>query len=328
MQKFMLDRRQALGLGLSAAATLGLAACSDGPSASDSSSSTTAEGQKTDATETNTDIDKDAFDKLVASVEQADDATIEANAWAKAIKEAGTFRLGATRTSVLFSQLNEQDGVARGFDAGVYLSLIRYILGDETKYEYTQVTSDTRESVLQNDNVDAVFATYSITEKRKAVISFAGPYFTTKQGILVAASNTDINSVDDLKGKKVAVQSGSTGPSVLAEYAPEAEAQEFSKDDECRAALEQGRVDAYVVDMTLHMGNVVKNPGKYRIAGEAFGPEDNYGIGIKLGSDGVDFVNAFLKKFEDDGKWGELYKIAIADRTGVSAVAEPPVIGA
>ena len=80
--------------------------------------------------------------------------------------------------------------------------------------------------------------------------------------------------------------------------------------------------------MTLHMGNVVKNPGKYRIAGEAFGPEDNYGIGIKLGSDGVDFVNDFLKKFEDDGKWAELYKIAIADRTGVSAVAEPPAIGA
>ncbi len=326
MKKLMLDRRQAVGLGLSAVATLGLAACSDGPSASDSSSSNTASTETAETT--NTDIDKDAFDKLVASVEKADDATIESNAWAKAIKEAGTFRLGATRTSVLFSQLNEQDNVARGFDAGLYLSLIRYILGDETKYEYTQVTSDTRESVLQNDNVDAVFATYSINEKRKALISFAGPYFTTKQGILVAASNTDINSVDDLAGKKVAVQSGSTGPTVLEEYAPKAEAQEFTKDDECRAALEQGRVDAYVVDMTLHMGNVVKNPGKYRIAGDAFGPEDNYGIGLKLGSDGVEFVNAFLKKFEDDGKWAELYKIAIADRTGVSATAEPPAIGA
>ncbi len=326
MKKLMLDRRQAVGLGLSAVATLGLAACSDGPSASDSSSSNSASTETAETT--NTDIDKDAFDKLVASVEKADDATIEANAWAKAIKEAGTFRLGATRTSVLFSQLNEQDNVARGFDAGLYLSLIRYILGDETKYEYTQVTSDTRESVLQNDNVDAVFATYSINEKRKALISFAGPYFTTKQGILVAASNTDINSVDDLAGKKVAVQSGSTGPTVLEEYAPKAEAQEFTKDDECRAALEQGRVDAYVVDMTLHMGNVVKNPGKYRIAGDAFGPEDNYGIGLKLGSDGVEFVNAFLKKFEDDGKWAELYKIAIADRTGVSATAEPPAIGA
>ena len=323
MKNLVLDRRQALGLGAAAAATLGLAACSDGPSEPASNS-----GSDSSQQTANTDIDKDAFDKLVATIEQADDATIEANAWAKAIKEAGTFRLGATRTSVLFSQLDETTGKVYGFDAAIYLSLIRYILGDESKYDYTQMTSDTRESVLQNDNVDAVFATYTINDKRKEVVSFAGPYFTARQGVLVAASNTDINSVDDLKGKKVAVQSGSTGPQVVEEYAPEAEVQEFSKDDECRAALEQGRVDAYVVDNTLHMGNIVKNPGKYRLAVDAFGPEDNYGIGLKLGSDGVEFVNAFLKKFEDDGKWAEFYKICIADRTGASASVEPPTIGA
>lgn len=324
-KNLMLDRRQALGFaagmfGASALATL--AGCSDGPSEPASNGGSDA------AQTSSTDIDKDAFDKLVATVVPADDATIEANAWAKAIKEAGTFRLGATRTSVLFSQLDETTGKVYGFDAAIYLSLVRYILGDETKYDYTQMTSDTRESVLQNDNVDAVFATYSINEKRKEVISFAGPYFTTQQGILVAADNQDINGLDDLKGKKVAVQSGSTGPQVVEEFAPEAELQEFSKDDECRAALEQGRVDAYVVDMTLHMGNVVKNPGKYRIAGDAFGPEDKYGIGLKLGSDGVDFVNAFLEKFEKDGKWADFYKICIADRTGVSTVPEPPAIGA
>ena len=322
MKKLMLDRRQAISLGFTAAATLGLTACSDGPSepAGDSKGDT--------ATAANTDIDKDAFDKLVATVEQADDATIEANAWAKAIKDAGTFRLGATRTSVLFSQLDETTGKVYGFDAAIYLSLIRYILGDENKYDYTQMTSDTRESVLQNDNVDAVFATYTINDKRKALISFAGPYFVAHQGVLVAADNKDINSIDDLKGKKVAVQSGSTGPQIVEEHAPEAEVQEFSKDDECRAALEQGRVDAYVVDNTLHMGNIVKNPGKYRLAVDSFGPEDKYGIGLKLGSDGVDFVNDFLKKFEDDGKWAEFYKICIADRTGATAETEAPALGA
>ncbi|WP_322153862.1 glutamate ABC transporter substrate-binding protein [Paratractidigestivibacter sp.] len=328
MKKLMFDRRQALGLSAFAFAALGLAACSEGPSDSGSTSSRSSSSSSTTEESSVVEIDKDAFDKLIASVAQADDATIEANAWAKAIKERGSFNLGATRTSVLFSQLNEQDNVTRGFDAGIYLSLIRYILGSETAYEYTQVTSDTRESVLQNDTVDAVFATYSITDKRKEVIDFAGPYFSTQQGILVAASNTDINSLADLAGKKVAVQSGSTGPTVLAEYAPEAVAQEFTKDDECRTALEQGRVDAYVVDQTLHMGNIVKNPGKYRLAGDAFGPEDNYGIGIKKGSDGVEFVNAFLKRFEEDGTWAKLYKIAIADRCGLSTTPEPPAIGA
>lgn len=321
------SRRQflSLGLGLAGATALfGLAGCSEGPSDAAATSSAAATGASAGV-----DIDKDAFNELVASIEPAADDVIEANSWAKAIKDAGTFRLGATRTSAIFSQLDEQDGKVYGFDAGLYLGLIRYILGDETKYDYTQLTSDTRESVLQNDTVDAVFASYTITDKRKEVVSFAGPYMSTQYAVLVLADNADINSVDDLAGKKVAVQSGSTGPEVVGQYAPEAEIQEFSKDDECRAALEQGRVDAYVVDNTLQMGNVVKNPGKYRIAGDAFGPEEYLGIGVKLGNtDAVDFINAFLKKFEDDGNWEKLYKISLADRCGVDTIPEPPTIGA
>ncbi|WP_333644331.1 transporter substrate-binding domain-containing protein [Parolsenella catena] len=321
------SRRQflSLGLGLAGATALfGLAGCSEGPSDAATTSSAAATGASAGV-----DIDKDAFNELVASIEPAADDVIEANSWAKAIKDAGTFRLGATRTSAIFSQLDEQDGKVYGFDAGLYLGLIRYILGDETKYDYTQLTSDTRESVLQNDTVDAVFASYTITDKRKEVVSFAGPYMSTQYAVLVLADNADINSVDDLAGKKVAVQSGSTGPEVVGQYAPEAEIQEFSKDDECRAALEQGRVDAYVVDNTLQMGNVVKNPGKYRIAGDAFGPEEYLGIGVKLGNtDAVDFINAFLKKFEDDGNWEKLYKISLADRCGVDTIPEPPAIGA
>ena len=72
------------------------------------------------------------------------------------------------------------------------------------------------------------------------------------------ADNADINGVDDLAGKNVAAQSGSTGPSVLEEYAPEATIQEFSTDEEARSALEQGRVDAYVIDQTMLMSDMVK----------------------------------------------------------------------
>lgn len=212
------SRRQflSLGLGLAGATALfGLAGCSEGPSDAAATSAAAATGASAGV-----DIDKDAFNELVASIEPAADDVIEANSWAKAIKDAGTFRLGATRTSAIFSQLDERDGKVYGFDAGLYLGLIRYILGDETKYDYTQLTSDTRESVLQNDTVDAVFASYTITDKRKEQVSFAGPYLSTQYAALVLADNTDINSVDDLAGKKVAVQSGSTGPDVVAQYAP------------------------------------------------------------------------------------------------------------
>ena len=84
--------------------------------------------------------------------------------------------------------------------------------------------------------MDAVFATYSITDQRKEVISFAGPYYSSRQAVLVKKGNSDITGVDSLKGKTVATQSGSTGPDILAEYAPEAVIQEFTNDLEARTA--------------------------------------------------------------------------------------------
>ncbi len=271
-------------------------------------------------------IDAAAFDELIATGPVADDAVIEASEWASAVKAAGTLKVGGTRTSFLFSQEDETDGSLRGFDAGLYQLLARYILGDESKFELTQVTSDTRESVLTSGQVDTVFATYSITDARKEVISFAGPYYTSQQAVLVKAGNDEITGVDDLAGKIVATQSGSTGPDILAEYAPEAEVEEFTDDTTARTALEQGRVDAYVTDYTLLLNAIVKNPDKYEIAGDVFGPEDNYGIGLPKDSDGVDFVNTFLAGIEEDGTWAKLWEISLGQRTGIETAPEAPAL--
>jgi len=271
-------------------------------------------------------IDKEAFDALIASGPVAGDDVIAASAWAVKVKEAGVLRVGGTRTSFLFSQLDETDNGLRGFDAGLYQLLAKYILGDQSKFELTQVTSSTRESVLTEDQVDAVFATYSITPSRQEVISFAGPYYTSRQAILIKAGNAEITGLESLAGKIVATQAGSTGPAILAEYAPEADVQEFEDDIQARTAVEQGRADAYVTDYTLILNSLVKNPGVYAIAGDVFGPEDNYGIGLPKDSDGVAFVNEFLKAIEADGTWAKLWQISLGDRTGLDTAPEAPAI--
>lgn len=271
-------------------------------------------------------IDKGAFDTLLASGPVASDEVIAASSWASAVKEAGILRVGGTRTSFLFSQLDETDNGIRGFDAGLYQLLARYILGDESKYELTQVTSSTRESVLTSGQVDAVFATYSITPSRQEVISFAGPYYTSQQAILVKNGNAEIKGIDDLADKIVATQAGSTGPSILEEYAPDAIVQEFEDDIQARTAVEQGRADAYVTDYTLILNSIVKNPGAYAIAGDVFGPIDPYGIGLPKDSDGVAFVNDFLKLIEEDGTWTQLWLISLGARTGIETAPEAPVI--
>ena len=313
----------------SSAASASASASAAAASASAASASASAAAASSDsAAAASADLDKAAFDALIAAGPTASDADIAASEWATKVKQAGKLRVGGVQTSALFSLLDATDNQTRGFDAGLYQLLTRYILGDEKKFELTKVTSDTRESVLTNDTVDAVFATYSINDKRKEVISFAGPYYSSQQAILVAEGNDDIKGLDDLAGKSVAVQSGSTGPEIVAEYAPEAKTQEFSTDEEARSALEQGRVDAYVIDQTMQMGAIVKNPGKYKIVGDPFGPEDPYGVGLPKDSDGVDFVNDFLKQVEDDGTWAKLWKIAIGDRTNLESAPEPPAIGA
>lgn len=324
MDSLTLTRRQALAAvaALGAASAFGLSACSDEPAPAGSAASDDA------AEETVTKIDADAYDALVAEGPVADDAAVSASAWASAVKKAGVLRVGGVQTSALFSLMDETDGKLRGFDAGLFQLLTRYILGDESKYEFTQVTSDTRESVLTNDQVDTVFATYSITDERKKLISFAGPYYTTQQGILVMAGNGDIAGVEDLDGKNVAAQSGSTGPSVLEEYAPKATVQEFKTDEEARSALEQGRVDAYVIDQTMLLSDMAKRPGKYQLAGDPFGPVDPYGIGMPLDSDGVAFVNDFLAAIEDSGLWADLWQVSIGDRAEIAEAPEPPAIGA
>lgn len=313
--------KKVLALFMALILVLGLAACG-GSGSTEKAPAPAGDAEESEAVA----LDNEAFDALVASGPVADDAAIEANQWASKVKKAGVLRVGTTPTSFLFSQMDEKDENIRGFDAGLFQMLAKYILGDETKWEYTQVDSSTRESVLQNDQVDAVFATYSITPDRQKVISFAGPYYTSKQAVLVKAGNTDIGSVDDLAGKNVATQSGSTGPDILAEFAPEAVIQEFENDSEARMALEQGRVDAYVTDYTLLLNAIVKNPNKYEIAGDTFGPEDNYGIGLPLDSDGVAFVNDFLKQIVENGTWGELWKVSLGDRTGIDTVPEAPAI--
>ena len=321
MEETVMKSKKVLALFMALILVLGLAACG-GSGSTEKAPAPAGDAEESEAVA----LDNEAFDALVASGPVADDAAIEANQWASKVKKAGVLRVGTTPTSFLFSQMDEKDENIRGFDAGLFQMLAKYILGDETKWEYTQVDSSTRESVLQNDQVDAVFATYSITPDRQKVISFAGPYYTSKQAVLVKAGNTDIGSVDDLAGKNVATQSGSTGPDILAEFAPEAVIQEFENDSEARMALEQGRVDAYVTDYTLLLNAIVKNPNKYEIAGDTFGPEDNYGIGLPLDSDGVAFVNDFLKQIVENGTWGELWKVSLGDRTGIDTVPEAPAI--
>ena len=276
----------------------------------------------------NTEINKDEFDALVACGPVADESLIAASEWATNVKDRGSLRVGTTVSSMLFSS---QEDAGSGI-YGLYQLLARYIFGDSSKIFIIHVTSPltsdrTREGVLLNDRADAVFSTYSILPEREEIISFAGPYFTTRQSILVRIGDTQINGYEDLAGKKVAVQYGTSVIPVMEEYAPDAIRIELNGDDECLEALTNGKVDAYVSDFTLLASATIEYPGCFEIRGELFGPNDNYGVGLPKDSDGVAFVNEFLRTIEKDGIWAKLWKICFGDRiNGIEEIPEPPAI--
>lgn len=300
---------------LAATAALALSACSpEAPTPEGTAPAETGSGETTVTQES-----------IVAGGPVADDATVEANEWASAVREAGVLKIGGTETSELFSLLDPTTGLAKGFDAGISQLLSNYILG-ETSVELQQVTVDTRESLLETNTVDAVIATYSITPARAERISFAGPYYGSQAAILVRADETEITGLDDLAGKTVATQANSTGVTVLETEAPEAIILGLPDHQQALTALQQGNADAYVIDLSLLLNAVVANDD-VKIVGEPFGPKDLYGIGVNKDSDAVEFINGFLDAIIEDGSWAQLWQLTIGDRTGLDTAPTPPVPG-
>lgn len=312
------SRRPMTVVAMAAAAILGLGACGSSDTGGASGESGTDGGGLSSGDAT--------YDAVVNGGPVADAATVAANEWASAVKESGTLRVGGTETSTLFSNLDPTTGVVTGFDAGITQLLARYILGDATRTDLTQVSVDTREELLVNGQVDLVAATYSITPERLARIDFAGPYYSSAAGILVKKDNTDIAGVDDLAGRTVATQAGSTGETTLATFAPDATVLALPDHAQCVQAVQQGRADAYVIDQSLLLNAVTSNDD-VKVVGDGFGSEDLYGIGLPKGSDATEFVNDFLTEIEQDGTWLDLWKATIQAKTGVETAPTPPEIG-
>ncbi|MCL1840496.1 MAG: glutamate ABC transporter substrate-binding protein [Propionibacteriaceae bacterium] len=266
-----------------------------------------------------------AYDAVINAGPVADAATVSANSWASAVKASGTLRVGGTQTSQLFSLMDPISNQIIGFDAGLWQLLSRYIFGS-VNTKVTIVTSATREQVITSKQVDVVLATYSITPARMQQIDFAGPYYASQAAILVKADNTSITSVDDLADKNVATQAGSTGVALLQQYAPKAKVVTLPDDAQCQAAVTSGQVDAYVIDQTILLSDLITNTG-VKLAGQPFGPADSYGIGVLKGSDGKAFINQFLTTIEQDGTWQKLWAATIQAKTKTTQTATPPAIG-
>ena len=192
-----------------------------------------------------------------------------------------------------------------GFDVDVAKYVAKQLGTSEDKISWVQAPSAQRETLISTGQVNMVVATYSITDKRKEQVSFAGPYFIAGQDLLVRADDSSITGPDSLTGKKLCSVTGSTSAQKVKDKYPGVQLQEFGTYSECVAALVSKGVDALTTDNTILAGYASQEQykGKLKVVGKTFS-EERYGIGIKKGDKALcEKINTAIGKMISSGDW-------------------------
>ena len=173
--------------------------------------------------------------------------------------------------------------------------------------EFNSLPFDGLIPALQGGSIDAAISGMTITEERSQTVDFSDPYFDAGLAIAVADDTTDIQTLDDLEGKKIAVQIGTTG-AATAEGVKDSVVSTFDSAPLALQELANGNVDAVVNDApatldAIKTGNI---PG-ITVVGELL-TEEAYGIATPKGSGNVEAINTALAEIRADGTYATIYE--------------------
>lgn len=235
----------------------------------------------------------------------AENVSISGSPTFDAIKSSGKVRIGVKQDQPGLGFKDAATGEYTGFDIEIAKWIAASLGISKDKIEFKPIPSANRESAITNGDIDYYVGTYSITDKRKQLIDFAGPYFVTGQGLLVKKDNSTINSEKDLSGKNVCSATGSTPIQNIKAKFPGTKTTEFDTYSQCVEALKSGQVDAVTTDQAILLGYAAQEPDSLKAVGQPFTVE-KYGVGLKKGDTALrQFIN---KTFTDGGTvWQKLY---------------------
>ena len=274
--------RTLAGIGIAAAALLALTACNSG--------TPTTSGDGGGGSE------EPAADSTPWTIEK--DVKIDGSPTFDRISSSGTVKVGVKEDQPGLGYLDPVTNERTGFDVDIARWMAASLGVDPEKIEFQAIASANREQAIVNGDIDYYVGTYSITDKRKEQISFAGPYFITGQGLLVA-SDSKIKSVDDLDSSTtVCSATGSTPIQNIKTNYPEVPTKEYDTYSKCVEDLKNGQVDAVTTDEAILIGYAAQDPDKIKVVGEPFS-EERYGIGVAKGDTAL--VEYFDEQLTDGG---------------------------
>jgi polar amino acid transport system substrate-binding protein len=202
----------------------------------------------------------------------------------------------------------EQDGEFTGFD----IELMRAI-AEELGLSGIEVVNSgfdpiTSGAAMEAGQCDIAAASITITEERDENIDFSDPYFTADQSLLVK-KDSGISSLADLAGKRIGVQSGTTGEAYANENAPEgAEIVSFDNPGDLFVALEAGDIDAILQDLVVNQARTLEDDTVAVV--ETYPTDEQYGFAVKEeGAEALlEAVNQALATLRENGTYDRIYQ--------------------
>lgn len=226
----------------------------------------------------------------------------------EAQKQEKTITIGLDDTFVPMG-FKDENGKIVGFDVDVANKAFSK-MGYKVKFQ--AINWDMKESELNNKTIDAIWNGYTKTPAREKKVAFTDAYFKNTQAI-ITLKDSDINTIDDLKGKIVATQTASSSLEAmektdgLIEGLKDGQPILFDTFNEAFMDLEAGRVDALVADEILaryYIGQ--KNPENYKILKDNLGNEE-YCVGLRKDDTKLlEELNSTLNEMKSNGEFDEI----------------------
>lgn len=219
-----------------------------------------------------------------------------------------TVRVATDATYPPFEFVDKSSSQIIGYDVDLLTEVCRLV---NCKPEFKNTAWDGIFPALQKGDYDAVISGVTITEERDKTMDFSEPYIEVGQVVLVRANETQINGVDDLAGKVVTVQRGTTNDEMATKLQKEGKVRlvkRFPTFDLAVKSVLNKDADAVIIDSVAASGYMGTNPDKLKVAGEKFTSE---GLGIVVRQGDATLKSAFdaaLAEMKKNGALDRLYQ--------------------
>ncbi|MGQ7311372.1 glutamate ABC transporter substrate-binding protein [Microbacterium arabinogalactanolyticum] len=214
--------------------------------------------------------------------EVAKDVKLDGSPTFDAMKKRDGVVIGVKEDQPGLGYLDATTGERTGFDVDIARWIAASLGFDEKQITFKPIASVNREQSIVNGDIDYYVGTYSITDKRKTQIDFAGPYFVTGQGLLIRKGDPDADKLEDFNGKTVCSATGSTPIQNIKANFPQIKTQEYDLYSACVQDLLDKKVDAVTTDQAILIGFAAQYPKDLKVTGGLF-TEERYGVGLKKG---------------------------------------------